>query len=260
MKISFACGSINTYFYLIGSCWRSFSISYQLSFSFSSSNIRKTTNHREREVWKSKNALQSSSSAGFGQQQHHQHVEKNQGEDYNEKYDEDEDTDKPAVVETSKSNSDGSKITTTKTPQTETDQNESEQLQQALSQQQQMSSNALLQQQQNPLASNPMEPLAKPWFFKNGEYYPKPAKIPKKRRGKKAHLQGSKLFPYQDPHSDRIINQLMYVPPNYEEIKSSGKLKTILLYNGLGPWNVKAGKNRLYIEVREWVVVIESMY
>lgn len=189
----------------------------------------------------------------MGQQQHHQHVEKNQGEDYNEKYDEDEDTDKPAAVETSKSNSDGSKVTTTKTAQTEADQNESEQLQQAQSQQQQqqMSSNALLQQQQNPLASNPMEPLAKPWFFKNGEYYPKPAKIPKKRRGKKAHLQGSKLFPYQDPHSDRIVNQLMYVPPNYEEIKSSGKLKTILLYNGLGPWNVKAGKNILYFKERE---------
>ena len=97
------------------------------------------------------------------------------------------------------------------------------------------------QQSQNNLASNSLEPISKAWFFKNGEYYPKPAKVHKKRRGKKAHLQGFKLFPYQDPHSDRIVNQLMFKPPNYEEIKASGKLKTILLYNGLGPWNVKAG-------------------
>ena len=34
----------------------------------------------------------------------------------------------------------------------------------------------------------------------------------------------------------------MFVPPNYEEIQESGKLKTILLYNGLGPWNVKEGR------------------
>lgn len=130
-------------------------------------------------------------------------------------------------MELEKSNS-RSKVITTKTPQTELELSESEQQNQLL-------------QQHNPLASNPLEPISKAWFFKNGEYYPKPAKVHKKRRGKKAHLQGSKLFPYQDPHSDRIVNQLMYVPPNYEEIKSSGKLKTILLYNGLGPWNIKAG-------------------
>lgn len=35
----------------------------------------------------------------------------------------------------------------------------------------------------------------------------------------------------------------MFVPPNYEAIKRKGKLKTILLYNGLGPWNVKAGRD-----------------
>lgn len=35
----------------------------------------------------------------------------------------------------------------------------------------------------------------------------------------------------------------MFVPPRYEEIRKSGKLKTILLYNGLGPWNVKPGRS-----------------
>ncbi|KAH8370402.1 hypothetical protein KR093_003321 [Drosophila rubida] len=81
---------------------------------------------------------------------------------------------------------------------------------------------------------------AKPWFFRNGEYYPKPAKAFSNRRAGKLHAP--RLFPHQDPHSDRVVNQLMYVPHNYEQIKASGKLKTILLYNGLGPWNVKKGR------------------
>lgn len=34
----------------------------------------------------------------------------------------------------------------------------------------------------------------------------------------------------------------MFIPPNYEKVKASGHLKTILVYNGLGPWNVKQGK------------------
>jgi glycoprotein 3-alpha-L-fucosyltransferase len=51
------------------------------------------------------------------------------------------------------------------------------------------------------------------------------------------------LLPYEDPRTDRITNQLMFIPHNYEEIRNSGKLKTILLYNGIGPWNVKTGRN-----------------
>ncbi|XP_037937610.1 glycoprotein 3-alpha-L-fucosyltransferase A [Teleopsis dalmanni] len=85
------------------------------------------------------------------------------------------------------------------------------------------------EQQQNYLPSN-LEPTSKPWFFRNGDYYPKT-------------VQASKLFPHQDPYSDRIVNQLMFVPPNYEEFRQSGKLKSILLYNGLGPWNVKQGRD-----------------
>ncbi|BFF96481.1 glycoprotein 3-alpha-L-fucosyltransferase A [Drosophila madeirensis] len=85
------------------------------------------------------------------------------------------------------------------------------------------------------------EPVpAKPWFFRNGEYYPSPAKTYGNRRERKRYAP--KLLPHQDSHNDRIVNQLMYVPHNYEEIKASGKLKTILLYNGLGPWNVKKGR------------------
>lgn len=89
----------------------------------------------------------------------------------------------------------------------------------------------------------PLEYTPRAWFFKNGDLYPKPANGFKKRKSykHKARLRGHKLFPHQDPYSDRIVRQLMYVPPNYTEIRASGKLKTILLFNGLGPWNVKPG-------------------
>jgi hypothetical protein len=79
--------------------------------------------------------------------------------------------------------------------------------------------------------------LSRPWYFTNGERYPKAARINKKT-GKRL----AKLTPAEDIRSDRITNQLMFVPPNYEEIRNEGRLKTILLYNGLGPWNVKQGK------------------
>lgn len=80
--------------------------------------------------------------------------------------------------------------------------------------------------------------LSRPWYFSNGERYPKPARI-----NKKTNKRLAKLTPAEDVRGDRITNQLMFVPPNYEELKNEGKLKTILLYNGLGPWNVKQGKN-----------------
>lgn len=78
----------------------------------------------------------------------------------------------------------------------------------------------------------------KPWYLAGGQRYPKPAKI-----SRKTHKRVAKLFPSEDPWNDRIGNQLMFVPPNYEKIQESGKLKTILLYNGLGPWgNLKEGR------------------
>ncbi|SPP76000.1 blast:Glycoprotein 3-alpha-L-fucosyltransferase A [Drosophila guanche] len=90
------------------------------------------------------------------------------------------------------------------------------------------------------LEPEPEPAPAKPWFFRNGEYYPSPSKTYSNRRERKRYAP--KLLPHQDSHNDRIVNQLMYVPHNYEVIKASGKLKTILLYNGLGPWNVKKGR------------------
>lgn len=71
--------------------------------------------------------------------------------------------------------------------------------------------------------------LEKLWFFENGTKFPKPAKIGSKTR----------LMPNEAVDDDRIVNQLMFVPPNYEEIKKKGKLKNILLYDGFLHWNIK---------------------
>lgn len=80
---------------------------------------------------------------------------------------------------------------------------------------------------------------SRPWYFTNGARYPKTARI-----NKKTNKRLAKLIPSEDLRGDRITNQLMFVPTNYEEIKNDGRLKTILLYNGLGPWNVKQGTLR----------------
>lgn len=88
---------------------------------------------------------------------------------------------------------------------------------------------------------------SRPWYFTNGERYPKPARINKKTKKRLA-----KLIPSDDVRSDRITNQLMYVPPNYEEIKNEGRVKTILLYNGLGPWNVKQGDDSTLFVVKRF--------
>lgn len=77
----------------------------------------------------------------------------------------------------------------------------------------------------------------RPWYFSNGHRYPKPARI-----NHKTNKRIARLIPSEDTRSDRITNQLMFVPPNYEKLQRDGKFKTILLYNGLGPWNVKAGR------------------
>lgn len=80
---------------------------------------------------------------------------------------------------------------------------------------------------------------SKPWYFANGKRYPMEARRNQKLGGRRL----AKLMPEEDRWSDRITNQLMYVPPDYEEYRASGQMKTILLYNGMGPWGkVNEGK------------------
>lgn len=76
-----------------------------------------------------------------------------------------------------------------------------------------------------------------PWYFANGERYPKPAV-----RNRKTKKRIARLLPAEDPNSDRITNQLMFVPPTFDQMKSDNRNKVILLYNGLSQWNVKGGR------------------
>lgn len=76
----------------------------------------------------------------------------------------------------------------------------------------------------------------KPWYFKDGKRYPEPATI-----SNVTGIRNAKLLPYEDIGNDRILNQLMFVPPNYDLIKKSGKFKTILLYNAPNWWEYSEG-------------------
>lgn len=73
----------------------------------------------------------------------------------------------------------------------------------------------------------------KSWYFKDGTRYPEPAVI-----SKKTGVRATALLPFEQPDSDRIINQLLFVPPNYDKTKS----KVILVPNGFPSWwDVKPG-------------------
>ncbi|XP_054271110.1 glycoprotein 3-alpha-L-fucosyltransferase A-like [Macrosteles quadrilineatus] len=71
-----------------------------------------------------------------------------------------------------------------------------------------------------------------PWYFKGGLRMPQPSV-----RGLSGH-QEARLWPAEDPDSDRIENQLMFVPP---DPIPAGKLKKILLMYGLYSWDAKPG-------------------
>jgi hypothetical protein len=72
----------------------------------------------------------------------------------------------------------------------------------------------------------------RPWYMFGGKRRPLPAaKCPK--GGRRIAL----LWPEEDPGSDRITNQLMFVPPALPAGDASGqKLKKILFYYEIGSW------------------------
>lgn len=80
----------------------------------------------------------------------------------------------------------------------------------------------------------------KPWFFSGGTRRPVPTRVSKKSGRKLA-----KLWPHEDWGDDRILNQLMFVPPNRKD--KPEQLKKILFYFGLGSWNIKPGRD-VFIE------------
>lgn len=95
-------------------------------------------------------------------------------------------------------------------------------------------SGAYLQDTEN---TNEESSMALPWYFSTGERYPKPA-----IRNRKTNKRVARLLPSEDPANDRITNQLMFVPTNYEQMRAENRNKVILLFNGLSQWNVKGGR------------------
>lgn len=71
-------------------------------------------------------------------------------------------------------------------------------------------------------------PKEKLWFMTGGTIRPSPADI------SSSGLRTVKLFPSENPTSDRITEQLMYLPSDYSEDVA---LKKILVYNGLATWS-----------------------
>lgn len=81
-----------------------------------------------------------------------------------------------------------------------------------------------------------------PWYFHDGERRPAPA-----RRTRRNRKRLARIFPSEDAFIDRITNQLMFVPPDYEPVGAANK--TILLYDGLEPWAVASEGTALFQEL-----------
>lgn len=63
------------------------------------------------------------------------------------------------------------------------------------------------------------EKASRPWFMTGGERLPEPAlRLPDGGR------RIAKLWPQEDPGSDRITNQLMYVPPEKPDANKEKKV------------------------------------
>lgn len=86
---------------------------------------------------------------------------------------------------------------------------------------------SLLEPSDNRLLVVP-EPQQRPWYMEGGSVRPPPYK------------EGVAVFPDQAEGSDRILNQLMHLPPPgaypANQDSSTAPLKLILLWNGIGSW------------------------
>lgn len=73
----------------------------------------------------------------------------------------------------------------------------------------------------------------RPWYLENGTRYPEPATISKEKG-----IRDAKLLPGEEPESDRIYNQMMFVPPNYNPSRRKQIMKTIYVHPKY-PWWLK---------------------
>lgn len=78
----------------------------------------------------------------------------------------------------------------------------------------------------------------KPWYVTNGIRYPKPAAI-----SIETGIRDAKLLPEEDPQSDRILNQMMFVPPNYDPSRRKEMMKTIYMPTIPAWWEIERGES-----------------
>lgn len=69
----------------------------------------------------------------------------------------------------------------------------------------------------------------RPWYMKGGKRRPQPA-MKNRQTGRRL----ARLWPDEDPKDDRITNQLMFVPPEYNKTNSEQPYKKILIPHGMG--------------------------
>lgn len=74
-----------------------------------------------------------------------------------------------------------------------------------------------------------------PWFMTGGKRLPAPAKV-----SRKTGRRVARLWPQEEPGSDRIPNQLMFYPPDKGHPLP---IKKILIFHGLHSWGVKPGQD-----------------
>ncbi|XP_076174536.1 glycoprotein 3-alpha-L-fucosyltransferase A [Ptiloglossa arizonensis] len=75
---------------------------------------------------------------------------------------------------------------------------------------------------------DPLDPSRRPWYMKGGSRRPYPA-LKSNRTGRRlAHL-----WPEEDAYDDRVTNQLMFVPYNYNKTSAEHQLKKIMVSHGM---------------------------
>ncbi|KAK0086738.1 hypothetical protein PV325_002654 [Microctonus aethiopoides] len=72
------------------------------------------------------------------------------------------------------------------------------------------------------------DPSKRPWYMNGGTRRPHPA-VKSKRTGRRI----ARLWPDEDSHDDRITNQLMFVPPDYNRTSLERKPKRIMVPHGM---------------------------
>ncbi|XP_029162756.1 glycoprotein 3-alpha-L-fucosyltransferase A-like isoform X1 [Nylanderia fulva] len=73
-----------------------------------------------------------------------------------------------------------------------------------------------------------LDPTRRPWYMKGGTRRPFPA-----RKARNTGRRLAQLWPEENAYDDRVTNQLMFVPPDYNRTGSEHPLKKIMIPHGM---------------------------